>query len=120
MGERFHAVKQNRYPFDPSSTATFFSRMIAGGVVFMTEGGFLAGMIGPEPSNARYLVAHEAFWWSEDRSGLRLRKAFEEWAKKNGCSEVQFSHPEGEEVVGRILERAGYEPATRVWRKSCV
>lgn len=119
MGRRFHEAKQKRYPFRADSTEAFFSKMLSVGIVFIAEDGFLVGFAAGEPSNGRYVVAHEVFWWSEGRSGIRLRKAFEQWAKEMGCDEVQFSHPEGESVVSRLLERAGYAPATQVWRKPC-
>lgn len=118
MGRKFHDAKQNKYPFCAESTARFFEGMISAGVVFIAEDGFLAGAIAPEPSNNAYKVAHEAFWWSEGRSGFRLRKAFEEWAKAQGCSEVQFSHPDRETIVGRLLKKVGYRPATLTWSKA--
>lgn len=118
FARRFHEAKQDRYGFDAASTEGFFRQVLAIGVVLIGSDGFLAGFALPEPSNSGHRVAHEAFWWSEGRDGLRLRKKFEQWAAAEGCCEVQFSHPEGERTVEKILTRAGYEPATRVWRKA--
>lgn len=119
MGRRFHEAKQDDYEFVAEDTARFFAGVIEGGVCFIAEDGFLAGAIAPAPSNASYLTAYELFWWSEGRSGVRLRRAFESWAQEHGAADVKFSHPEGEETVARIMDRAGYEPSEKVWRRKC-
>jgi hypothetical protein len=102
---------------DESLTASFVANAIQSGCVLVSEGSFLIGFLAPDPSKGTSLVAHEAFWWSSTGKGQDLREAFEVWAKENGASEVQFSHPWRAERVGRMLEQAGYEPATKVWRK---
>lgn len=117
MARRFHEKKQTRYPF--KDARAFFEWAMCTGVVFIADDGFLVGAAVPEASNDEYKVAHELFWWSEGLSGQRMRRAFEAWAVDNGCQEIQFSHPAAEIMVGRLLDRAGYEPATVVWRKKC-
>ena len=111
MGRRFHEAKQDAYPFDADSTAEFFASLIPGGGVFISPGGFIAGAIAGAPSNKEYLTAYEVFWWSEDKSGSALLRAFEQWAKDSGCADVKVSHPAPERGVNAILRRKGYADA---------
>lgn len=117
MGQQFHASSGNG-TFSPERMRKFLAGILDAGVIFITDDGFLAGLAAPELSSD-WIVAHEVLWWSEGRCGAKLRKAFEAWASETGCDEVQFSHPAANATVGAILERAGYEPATKVWRKPC-
>lgn len=78
------------------------------GAVFVSDGGFIAGqmmqtVISPD------LVAFELGWFASDRSGLRLLRAFEAWAAKQGATLIKMSANGG--AAQRILERRGYEVA---------
>ena len=115
MMRRFHKAKEARFPFNASDAATSIARIIESGVVFMTEGGFIAGMKASAMTNARHVTAHEILWWSEDGQGRVLRQAFEDWASDS--DDMEISHPHSAETVGAMLHRAGYSPATKVWRK---
>lgn len=117
MGRKFHEAKQSDYDFVEQDTAQFFANVIAGGVVFVCKNGFIAGVISGAPSNSHFRTAYEVFWWSEGKSGLKLKRAFEGWAADNGCQEIKFSHPVGEDRVSAILERSGYEPSEQVHRR---
>ena len=117
MMQRFHKAKDPRFDFHAPSAAAFIEGIMISGVVFMTDAGFIAGVKAPAATNAAYITAHEIGWWAEDRSGWKLREAFEEWA--SDCDAIEFSHPENEKTVGAMLDRAGYVPATTVWRKIC-
>lgn len=120
MGGQFHAAKQGKYEFRADDCARFFAGLIGNpaAVVFVAPDGFICGAASPAPTNSAYVTAYELFWWSQGRSGIRLRKMFERWAAESGCSEVVFSHPENEAAVGKMLLRAGYAPETRVLRKA--
>lgn len=122
MGRKFHAAKQNLYPFVSDDTIAFFAGVIESGAVFRSDSGFIAGTAAGAPSNQSYKTAYELFWWSESRGeGRRLRQAFEEWAQSVGCKDVVFSHPEDERIVNKMLIRAGYVPQTRMLRRQiCV
>lgn len=119
MGRRFHEAKQHRYSFNPTDTAGFFVSLIESpaGVVLVADDGFLAGVLASAPSNNAWISAFEVFWWSEGRNGLRLMRAFEEWAASKGANEVKFSHPVNEPVVAKILERAGHTAAETIYEK---
>lgn len=78
------------------------------GMVIVSDGGFIAGcisqtVISPVP------VAMELGWYAEDRSGLRLLRAFEGWARDHGAALIKMSCNGG--PAQRILERAGYRVA---------
>jgi len=78
------------------------------GVVFVSDGGFIAGqimqtIINPAP------VAFELGWLATDRSGLRLLRAFGAWAAEQGATLVKMSANGGS--AQRILERRGYTVA---------
>jgi hypothetical protein len=117
MARAFHDAHGQGFPFDEKSAETFIINAGQRGCVLFSEGSFLIGFLMPDPANFNVLVAHEAFWWSSTGKGKALREAFEKWAKAAGAREVQFSHPWEAERVGEVLKGAGYEPATKVWRK---
>lgn len=78
------------------------------GIVLVSPGGFIAGcltqtIINPDP------VAVELGWFATDRSGLRLLRAFEVWARGQGATLIKMSCNGG--PAQRILERAGYRAA---------
>lgn len=78
------------------------------GAVWVSGRGFIAGciirtIINPAP------VAVELGWYAEDRSGLRLLRAFEDWARAQGAALIKMSCAGG--AAQKILERAGYRVA---------
>lgn len=80
----------------------------ADGIVLVSDGGFIAGcitqtVISPDP------VAVELGWYATDRSGLRLLRAFEGWARDRGATLIKMSCNGG--AAQRLLERAGYRVA---------
>lgn len=84
-------------------------------VVFMTSGGFIAGevcstIINPMP------VAVEHGWFASDRSGLRLLRAFEKWARSMGCEQIKMSSGISNGAQS-ILSRLGYTPVEKAWVK---
>lgn len=77
-------------------------------MVLVSGRGFIAGtitqtVISPDP------VAVELGWFSEDRSGLALLRAFESWSADQGATLVKMSCNGG--AAQRILDRAGYRMA---------
>lgn len=78
------------------------------GLVLVTDGGFIAGVImqtviNPEP------VAAELGWYALDGHGQALLLAFEAWARERGARLVKMSCAGG--PVQRRLERRGYRMA---------
>lgn len=78
-------------------------------LVLVTAGGFLAAsiersVVSPEP------IACEHGWFATDRSGLRLLRAFEAWAKLHGAR-VRLSTG----IAGPDLSRLGYRAIEMAW-----
>ena len=89
------------------------------GIIFVSkdEQGKITGMIGgckyPDPNNGE-LTATEFFWFvsPEHRGhGIKLFKAFEAWAKAQGCKKVIMVHLSDlmPEKVKHVYERFGYQ-----------
>ena len=114
MIEDLRAAVQGPIPVDRAWTARTVAGLIASddGAVWVTDGGFIAGVIEPTIiSPAR--VAKEMGWYSRDRSGLLLLRAFEGWARVRGATLIQLSTG----AEGLDLSRFGYRIAERAWVK---
>lgn len=97
---------------DREWTAQSLLALIAGrnSAVWISDGGFLAGrvvrtLISPEP------VAVEDGWYATDRSGIRLLRAFEQWAGDMGATKIRLSTGQ----PGPDLARLGYRPVELAW-----
>ena len=114
MIEDLRAAVRGPIPVDRAWTARTVAGLIASddGSVWVTDGGFIAGVIEPTIiSPAR--VAKEMGWYSRDRSGLLLLRAFEDWARMRGATLIQLSTG----AEGLDLSRFGYRIAERAWVK---
>ncbi len=78
------------------------------GSVWVSERGFLAAKLGRTIISPD-LIAEECGWYAEDKSGLKLLRAFEAWADARGATLKRMSCNGGD--AQRILERAGYKVA---------
>jgi GNAT superfamily N-acetyltransferase len=77
--------------------------------------GLLGGVAYPEPYSGN-LIATEFFWFVQESSrgkGLSLYKAFEQWARQRGCSEIRMVHLVDlmPEKLERVYRHLGFEPA---------
>jgi GNAT superfamily N-acetyltransferase len=97
------------------------------GVAFIEYAGdFIAGGIGAIVTSDPYgktTIASEAFWFVSENSrgtlGIRLYRAFEEWAKSHGVDSIQMIHlmdAAGAKVRNLYL-RMGYEPVEVRYQK---
>jgi len=76
-------------------------------------GGIISGYFAKHPLEAR-LVLYETVWYSEDNSGLRLLKAFEDLAADKDASIILTTlSRDGAPNPGRLLERRGYKEIER-------
>lgn len=87
--------------------------------VFITARGVIAGVLAPLYYRPDYKQAVELFWWSEDRQGLKLLQAFEQWAFDAGANDVNMSTldhftPPG---VQKLLTKRGYLLRDKTFRK---
>jgi GNAT superfamily N-acetyltransferase len=91
------------------------------GAVFLAEEngeviGALGGMVYPEPYSGA-LIATEFFWFVRDGHrggpGLRLYKAFEQWAREKGCAHIRMVHlmDSMPEKLTKVYARLGFEAA---------
>jgi len=90
------------------------------GVIFLLlDGGQVAGGLGgvmyPEPYSGAG-VATEFFWYvgaGHRGSGMKLYWAFEEWARRKGCSQIRMVHLTDSmpEQLSRVYGRLGFEAA---------
>lgn len=86
---------------------------------FISDMGVILGVVAPLYYRADYLTATELFWWSEDRQGLNLLLAFEEWAVEMGAQRMNmgtladFTH---EKVEGLLMKR-GYVLKEKLFAK---
>lgn len=114
MIEDLRAAVQGPIPVDRAWTARTVAALIASddGAVWITDGGFIAGVIEPTIISPAP-VAKEMGWYSRDRSGLLLLRAFEGWARARGATLIQLSTG----AEGLDLSRFGYRIAERAWVK---
>jgi len=115
MAARFHSAELDTV-FSAGRVREIIMSLIDGGGVFITAGGFIAGLAMQNVSDEEW-TAHEVLWFSEDGRGADLRRAFERWALEVGCSAVEMSHPAKKKAVGRLLGRSAYMPQTDILRK---
>lgn len=110
MGRDFHSYSPwSHVPFDREATKDFIGRVIDGGVVFVSDVGMIGGVLNPLYFNPSHVVAVELFWWASS-GGVKLMKAFEDWAEEGGAKGLQFSAL-GDAKSDRmdvLFTRAGY------------
>lgn len=66
-------------------------------------------------------VAAELFWFVDPTHrgshGVRLFKAFEQWARDHGATRIQMVQPVWAEMVGELYKTLGYERLEIAWVK---
>lgn len=77
--------------------------------------GFIGGVQTSDPNNG-HLVASEAFWFVQESargSGGSLYRAFERWARKSGCRQIQMVHLADSmpERLARFYGKLGFRKA---------
>ena len=119
MGRKFHKECGQPCGFDPDAVVGLLERMIASpdAVVLRSENGGIGGMLSPAFCDPSWIMAVELFWWAKDRQGIRLLRAFEQWAESKGVNETRtcvFANLPG---ANRILERMEYIPSEISYQK---
>lgn len=114
MGRLFHANTAPKWALDEDGLASVLSALLSGGYVARTDGGFIAGVLCPNPIGQDWLIAKEFLWWATDGSGMKLRRGFREWAAASGAQEIQWSCPANDERVKRAYGRSA-EPTEIIY-----
>jgi hypothetical protein len=112
LGAAFHAYCPYRdIPLDREAFREFAGRLIDGGVILLSEDGFIGGLLNPLYFNPAVVMAVELFWWA-GKTGSALRGSFEAWARENGAHGIQFTGlaDEREQTIRKVFGRAGYQP----------
>lgn len=119
LGAEFLAYSPHSWiPLDRDAFATFAAHMIEHGAIFLSEDGFIGGLLSPAYFNPAYVFAAELFWFAR-KEGPQLRQAFEAWAREQGASAVTCSGlvDHHEAAIRRVYGRAGYEPSEIAFMK---
>lgn len=100
-------------PFDAHWVAQAMRQGVQGmlSCAFVSEAGFIAGVVQPGMLNRRF-TAYEMAWYAEDGAGMKLLAAFTQWARSMRAVAVQVSNYaaiKDAERFARAMERAGFE-----------
>ncbi len=117
-GARFHEHSKQPFPFDPAATENFLRIMIKNddAQIFVSDTGMIGGVLTPAYCAPNWVMAVELFWWAE-KGGLKLLKAFEDWAKDMDANEVRMTSLAALERADGLLKRKSYTPTEISYRK---
>jgi hypothetical protein len=117
MLARFHAASGFPFGYDRDAMRGLLARMIEadGATVICTAQGVIGGALVPAYCDPQWVQAVELFWWAEDGQGLRLLRAFEEWAREMKAAEVRMTTLSALPRSAKALR--GYDPAEVSYRK---
>ncbi len=81
------------------------------GVAFWTPAGVIGGVIAPLFYRQNYLQSTELFWYAEDRSGIDLLEAFEDWSFAKGARRINIASlsKTSPKALTRMLRMRGYD-----------
>lgn len=106
--------------YNEVDVAVTLERMIAleDYCLLVGDNSMLGGCRSPHPFNHSHWIAEEMFWWSEGREGLRLLKAFENWAAEK-CQTVKMITIDAInfERMSVLYSKLGYAPIERTFIK---
>lgn len=99
-------------PFDGTAISDMLASLMASshGAVLIGDAGVIGGALLPAYCAPSWVIAVEMFWWAES-GGLRLLRAFEDWAREAGASEVRMTSLAAQPRAAEILSRRGYKAA---------
>lgn len=130
LGVRYHEHMDRLDEFDAGYCLELWDRLLREGVgnvwLAVRDGeviGALAGMLFQHPMHGR-LMANEGFWFVDPAvrggtAGVRLFKAFEDWARAAGAKGIYAGRNLAESPDGleRFYERRGYRPRLMTYEK---
>ena len=117
---RFHRAASLPGEYNAGAWARFVETVHdQDGAFFLSERGMIGGLKMPQPWNDNYMTASEVCWWSEDKQGVALLNAFEDWAAD--CDEIHMMFLESlrPAAVMRYLQSRGYVKGQTMMVKKC-
>lgn len=117
-GKAFHDAAQHPFGHDEEATRAFVDGLMESplGVILTSETGMIGGVLAPAYSAPSWTMAVELFWWAE-KGGVKLLKAFEEWAENKGAQEVRMTSLTNLTRADELLKRLDYAPIEISYRK---
>lgn len=120
LGRQFLAYSPHNWiPLDEDAFRRSATDMIErSGAIFLSEDGFIGGVMVPCYFNPTVFMASELFWFARE-SGQALLKAFEEWAAEAGASVICTSGlVDGhEKAIRRVFRANGYQASEIAFQK---
>lgn len=112
LGAEFLAYSPNRWiPLNVEHFAATVTQIIeSAGAIFLSDDGFIGGVLVPCYFNRDYAFASELFWYAR-QEGQALRDAFEAWGREAGAAAGTASGlvDKHEKAIRRVYGHAGYE-----------
>jgi hypothetical protein len=112
LGREFLAYSPNRWiPLDEDAFTATCEAIIAGaGAIFLSEDGFIGGVVTPCYFNPAFLFGSELFWFARV-GGQELREAWEGFCRERGVAAQTASGlvDDREPAIRRAYRAAGYE-----------
>ena len=95
-------------PLDKDKTAAMIETVIVNGVCFVSEGGYIGGIVSPDLFHTTNSLI-ELAWYSTDNSGLRLLKAFIDAGKELDVDAIRIcTMSTSPTTARRALEQRGF------------
>ena len=115
MVRAFNA-KYFRIPLNEGKTHAVLDRVIAEGVIFVSDTGFIAGMVADDLFRD-WTLLQEFGWYAEDKSGFVLLDTFIQAGHDLGVNEIRVATlSTSPPVAGRILLSRGFAPLEQSYR----
>lgn len=114
LAQEFHEMSGMPGDFNTAHALQFGAAAIENEdcAVIVSPGGMLIGSIITPMFDPNWRIAVELIWYAEDKNGLRLLRAFKDWALDMDADEIRLSSINHiGDAVQRYALRNGYTPA---------
>lgn len=120
LGLEFHAYSPHSGdPVCPDDWRETARQLIENGSVFVSENGFIGGVVGSPYFNKSVRHAFELFWWAPDGNGRKLQQEFRAWCREQGAVQINWTalHDEHLPRIDKIYRRQGAIPVEVAYRE---
>lgn len=126
LGRQF--IKESGYKWDRERVEEIMNNLISNDesciIVYEVDGEVVGGLLGTtaEPFLSHQKQAHEMAWFvdkdhRDNKGGIGMMKAFEEWAKDLGCTEIIMGDIVGVRDLTNLYEHKGYKMVEKLYSK---